>query len=566
MKKIIKAFKLPSIFLLLVVLFIACDKEFNTIESDVLDKGNSNFTTNKIDISVLAYNKKLQNLKINDLTSNLLGFYDDPAYGKTSASIIAQLIPSTLSPFFGENTVIDSVVLHIPYYSTLTGELDSKDNAEYSIDSLYGSAKINLSIYQNNYLLRDLNPDLELNEFQDYYSQAESILNGTNNFVLTDNSTINFDEHIGEILYDSIISHNSENIYNYTYTDEDSDGDGELDTDDVETFTPALRLKFKNTEFWKELIIDREDESVLTSLNNFRDYFRGIYIKAESNSDGEGSMALLNTGSSDANITIYYTYDTSTDDDTTVQQVSSEYTLNFTGKILNTFINNYDLVNLEDGDETLGDEKLYLKGTEGSMAVIDLFGNEDSNNNSIPDALEDFRDDFSYIDEDGNREPTRLINEAVLVVYEDDETRNAAADDFHTYDRLYAYDVKNNITTIDYSFDATDNAIDPYNSKFIHLGQRTEIGEDGYGFKIRITEHVKNLLLLDSTNTKLGLVVTNNVNYITNSEILDSEDDDVTQFPSSAIITPRGTILHGSNTDQENRKMKLEIYYTEPNQ
>lgn len=542
MKKTIKALKLPSIFLLIIVSFIACDKDFSIIESDVLGKENSNFTTNKIDISVLAYNKKLEAIQINGLASNLLGVFNDPAYGQTTASIVAQVIPSNVDPDFGDNPVIDSVILKIPYYSTQTGDLDDKDNATYSIDSLYGSSDIKLSIYQNNYFLRDFNPNSGLTENQNYYSFTENTTDNTKNFALTDNSEINFDDHIGSLIYDESFTPSSDNIYLYTYDD-----DGEAESINVET--PALRIKFDDDgiEFWKQAILDQEGESVLSNTNNFKDYFRGLYFKAENISD-DGNMVLLNTASSDANIVIYYSYDSTTD---TSVQLQSTYTLSFSGNTLNTFINDYNLVTLEDGDETLGDEKLYLKGAEGSMAIVDLNGFS---------GLDDIKADFI----DGEN-PNRLINEAVLVVYEDDETRNTSDDGYHTYDRLYVYDVNNNITTIDYSFDATDNSTDPFNSKFIHLGQRDTIG-DGFGFKIRITEHIKNIIYEDSTNTKLGLVLSNNVNYITNAALLNSTDD-VTRAPAASIITPRGSVVYGSLEDAavpEDRRMKLIIYYTEP--
>lgn len=541
MKKTIKALKLPSIFLLIIVSFIACDKDFSIIESDVLGKENSNFTTNKIDISVLAYNKKLEAIQINGLASNLLGVFNDPAYGQTTASIVAQVIPSNVDPDFGDNPVIDSVILKIPYYSTQTGDLDDNDNATYSIDSLYGSSNIKLSIYQNNYFLRDFNPNSGLTENQNYYSFTENTTDNTKNFALTDNSEINFDDHIGSLIYDESFTPSSDNIYLYTYDD-----DGVAESINVET--PALRIKFDDDgiEFWKQAILDQEGENVLSNTNNFKDYFRGLYFKAENISD-DGNMVLLNTASSDANIVIYYSYDSTTD---TSVQLQSTYTLSFSGNTLNTFINDYDLV-LEDGDETLGDEKLYLKGAEGSMAIVDLNGFS---------GLDDIKADFI----DGEN-PNRLINEAVLVVYEDDETRNTSDDGYHTYDRLYVYDVNNNITTIDYSFDATDNSTDPFNSKFIHLGQRDTIG-DGFGFKIRITEHIKNIIYEDSTNTKLGLVLSNNVNYTTNAALLNSTDD-VTRAPAASIITPRGSVVYGSLEDAavpEDRRMKLIIYYTEP--
>ena len=57
MKNTLKALKPFGILTFILLVFFACDKEFNSIESDVLGKENSNFGTNKIDVDVLAYNK-----------------------------------------------------------------------------------------------------------------------------------------------------------------------------------------------------------------------------------------------------------------------------------------------------------------------------------------------------------------------------------------------------------------------------------------------------------------------------------------------------------------------------
>ena len=45
MKKIIKALRTPATVLLLVTSFIACDKDFYVLDSDVLGKDNANFNT-----------------------------------------------------------------------------------------------------------------------------------------------------------------------------------------------------------------------------------------------------------------------------------------------------------------------------------------------------------------------------------------------------------------------------------------------------------------------------------------------------------------------------------------
>ncbi len=556
MKKIFKALKLPGIVLFAMALFIACDKDFNTIESDVLGKDNANFSTDNSNLQILAYNKKLSAQQINGLSSNLFGVFKDPAYGQTTASIITQITPNVFNPNFGDNPAIDSVVLKVPYFNKVSADSPDDDGNEvYTIkDSLYGGAPVKLTVYRNNYFLRDFDPNSEFNDTQIYYSKADGSINNTDNFAVTSDATINFDDHKGEIIYEQAqYVPSSETIVLKTT---------EGDEDVFDRQTPALRVKL-DEDYWKTTIFDKEDDPVLSNTNNFRDYFRGLYFKAEAINDN-GNMIFFNL--STANITIYYSKDSSIDG----ERDQDTYTLNLNGNRLNTFINDYSIA-LADGDETLGDEKLYLKGAEGSMAVIDLFNGMVDCDGTPETALDCFKKTYRELDGNGNYLPQvngdyplrKLINEAHLVIYEDQTASNGGNSDFHKYDRIYAYDVSNNIPTIDYSFDPTEDTSDPFNSKIISLGQRIVDDNGAAKYKLRITEHLNNILLKDSTNTKLGLILSNNVNLTNSFKVLNSEKE----VPSSAILTPRGTVLYGTNVSgpNESKKMRLEIFFTEPN-
>ncbi|WP_242117409.1 DUF4270 domain-containing protein [Aestuariivivens sediminicola] len=551
MKKIFPALKPSLIFALMVLSFIACDKDFNSIDSDVLGKSNANFNTTKINVeSVLGYNKKLNNTQVNGLNSNLLGVYKDPIYGLTTASILTQITPVSYNPDFGDNATIDSVVLNIPYFSRQDG-VDDNGNATYVMnerDSLYGTEAIKLSIYRNNYFLRDFNPNSQSQETQNYYSFAENTPNTAENFIVTESGSVNFDAYKGALIYES----DTEGFFPSNASVITKTGEG-----DEATFNfaePAFRIKL-DTLFWRTAIFDVEGGNELSNSNNFKNYFRGLYFKAEAIND-DGNMILLNLSSSSATITIHYSKDSTTEDDA---RIPSTYVFNFSGIKINTLTNDFSTAPepLVDGNRIEGDQRLYLKGTAGSMAVIDLFGG-DPDNNGIPDALEQLRSEF--LDADNN--PIKLINEAHLVLTEVPELTGGTD---HTFDRLYAYDIKNNQRIIDYELDPTGNTTFPASSILIHLGVRDTLSLDPliYGYKIRVTEHVKNLVFRDSTNTKIGLVISNNVNYTDNVDLLNSTDD-VSEVPAATQLTNRGTVLYGSNT-AESGKLKLEIYYSEPN-
>ncbi|MGB5417404.1 DUF4270 domain-containing protein [Algibacter sp.] len=568
MKNIFKALKFPIVFILFLSSLIACDKDFSTIESDVLGEGNANFIVGDTSQSVLAYNKKLKALQINNLASNLLGVFNDSEYGKTTASIITQLTPTTFTEDFGVDPVIDSVVIKIPYFSTVTGtDTDNTSISTYAIDSLYGNqdAPIKLSIYQNNYFLRNFDPSGDANASQNYYSKTDELIDASHNYALTNSQTIDFDNHLGELIYENIEFKTNSNAIELW---------DESDTDTIITYgEPALRISFKKENddhtdqiaFWQQTIVAKNGEAELANATNFKNYFRGLYFKAEA-IGVDGNMVLLNLNSTNANITIYYSKGESTD------RLQDNYVLNFSGNKLNTFINNFDTP-LVDGDKDNGDETIYLKGMEGSMAVVNLFG-PDTNGDLVPDDLDAFLKEYRKTDDDGefivdsngSYVFKRLINEAHLAIYEDETKVIDDTDDngehYHKYDRIYAYDIKNNITTTDYLFDPTDNSSAPVSSKYFSLGQRDSISLTEAKFKIRLTEHLNNIVQHDSTNYQIGLVISNNVNYTSNSEILNSVDD-VTSVPSASIISPRGTILYGSNENvPADKRLSLKIFYT----
>ncbi|MFV0566341.1 MAG: DUF4270 domain-containing protein [Flavobacteriaceae bacterium] len=554
MKKTLKALQYPIVFLLVVSSFIACDKDFANIDSDVIGEGNTNFSTSSEYVNITAYNRKFGHAQINGLPANLLGVYNDPAYGQTTANIVAQIAPSSFDPDFGDNPEIDSVVLTIPYYyRTVT-------DSTYTIsDSLYGDGEspIKLSIFENKYFLRDFNPADGGSQY--YYSDAESA-SETNSIVSNGTTNIDFDSFKGDLIYSNEnFVPSPDRITLNTYDDED-------EIASTEYLAPSFRDTLSRA-FWKAAIIDKQDDVVLSNSSNFLNYFRGLYLKTEASTYG-GNMILLNLASTSANIVIYYSKDSSTEGERT----QSTYTLTFSGYKLNTFSNTYTQT-LADGNPTDGDELLYLKGGEGAIGIVDLFTGQAEYNGEYIDAIDAFKKTYrqtdkngNYItDENGNFKLKRLINDAVLTVYEYDQLNTGSyGSNYHRYDRLYAYDVKNNAPTTDYTAysSVSANTSYPLNSMLLTLSQRDTLNAK---YKVRLTYHLNNILVRDSTNTKIGLTLSTNVNQTTMSRLLDDNGDYVTGVPTASVIMPRGTIIHGTNENAtpEDRKMTLQIFYTE---
>ncbi len=542
------ALKNIAVLALLISSFIACDKDYATVGSDIIGQNNFEVASTK-EYSVVAYTNPLEPVQTNNLPLNYLGAYNDPLYGLMTASFVSQMGSAVANPTFGTGIKMDSVVLTVPYFSRRI-EVNSEGETIYELDSIFGGGLVDLSVYENSYFLNSFNPNAEFNKPLSYFSNMSTSINTINPSLLEGTP----------IPLTPVTLPPSNVITNFKPSNREIqlwDEDDEIS----ERIAPAMRIKM-DTTYWREKIINKEGSPELSNSNNFNNYFRGIYLKATPVNEN-GSLALLNFNTSAANITIYYTKDPITE---SAERSPSTYVLTFQGNRVNFL--NYASSNLviPQGDPVNGDEKLYLKGAEGSIAVVDMFKAGSYEDGFSPE-FTDFKNTFVITDEDGKFvKSKRLINEANLVFYVDQATVTG-----NEPDRIYLYDLNNGTPLVDYFLDFTNNT-SPKNSKINHLGVLQRVGGvssgEGIKYKIKITEHINNLLLKDSTNVKLGLSISGNVNIenaIPQFDVLTTTDDVVKKVPVSSVISPRGTVLYGNNTSNTEKKLFLEIFYTEPN-
>ncbi|HEY7865161.1 MAG TPA: DUF4270 domain-containing protein, partial [Psychromonas sp.] len=322
------------------------------------------------------------------------------------------------------------------------------------------------------------------------------------------------------------------------FENDPTSGTNEIDTIRV---SPRLRVPL-STQFFKENLLDKQGSSELSNNNNFRNYIRGLYIEAEP-VNGNGSMLLLNLSNNEAGIVLYYT-DFQEVDGATLE-VSRSYKLELGGNTVNTFSQELPAQiaqEIEEANEETGAENLYLKGGAGSMAVIELFEDEAE--------LEELRAN------------NWLINEASLTFYvNQDKVQGGNSEP----ERIYLYNLKTNQPLLDYRIEQPDPTF-PLSSLTSHSGRLVrDADKNGIRYKIRITEHVKQILNdEDRENVKLGLVVTQNINLLSNSA-LKNPVNGIDRVPSSSVITPRGTVLHGNLESDPGKRLKFNIIYTETN-
>lgn len=588
--------------------FISCNKEYNTIGTDFLR--SDTFDTNVEYVDVAVKQKRIPPFKSIALPIYQLGKIQDQIFGNRDATFVTQLGLEELNPIFGitsqtkeeegddsniliikENELVVDAYLDIPFYNNTfdsdgdgvideydvdpfdiysdsdgdgladvlersngtdpldpdtddDGILDNVDTdtinprqgaTVYDIDSLIGNreASFKVKVQELDYFLSTYDPSNNFETFLKYYSNDQVIENFT-----------------GKVLYDGEVEINTEEIVIYKEDDPDTD-DVDESTQVKERLTPRLRIPI-DKDYMQSKIIDMEGNIDLSNQDNFNLYFKGLFLSAYDFSD----PLLLILNYADASINIVYEYDRynrndTTDDtsDDTIDREKKTFKLNLTGNQIN--ILKQDPLSpeiskaLNSNSEDL--KRVYLRGGEGIMMEIDLF--DDGTGNDI----------LGEIKSNG-----WLINEANLTMYIDKEAIDMSGGIIEP-SRLFLYDIESKAPVVDYFIDQSQGQ-KPKDQKVVHSGL-IEIDEDrkGIKYKIRISEHVKNIIRNDSLNKKLALVVTSDITNAVNTEL--KNNDELEYIPISSVINPLGTILYGPNPEPINhdKRFRLELFYTEIN-
>ena len=498
--------------LFLIVAFASCQEDLSTIGSEILGTESPNGILDESQ-TIIAYSKKLTPVQSNRLPAYQLGVYKDPVYGKSTISFLTQLKMESNDPKFGEDARVDSVFVYLPFFNTST-LVDS--TTTYKLDSIYGSSPINITISESGYFLRDLDPDDGFQKIQPYYSNQGPLF------------TSNLREELATVegfipRADGFILRKGE--------------------DDEQKLVPGLRVSLP-ISYFQEKIIDKEGTQELRNNNNFKNYLRGLYFQVNS-PNNDGNLFIFDP--TKAYVAIHYSF---IKEEGSEERSQKTFKLNFGDVNVNTFENEQlpqnIQSNLDNPNTVAGNDNLYLRGGDGIISVVELFGN-DSDNNGVPDELELLR------------AQKWLINEANLIFYVNQDLMPGGNNE---PERIMIYDLKNSNVLADYFVDPT-NGLPPLDALTTHFG-RLERGSDDKGqyYKLRITNHISNLINKDSTNVPLGIVVSQNVLNRTTQKLLDSIEPSIKEVPSSNVVSHQGTILYGNSSTDPEKRLKLQIYYT----
>lgn len=400
----------------------------------------------------------------------------------------------------------------------------------------------NLKVERSTFFLRDLDPNASFQEAQQYYS----------------NQVFSPDFVTGNPLFEGEVEIIDEEILIFNEDDESTE-----DVDESQTPTklqPGIRVALDN-EFFQNNILDKEGSSELLSQSNFTEFIRGLHFSIV---DQEGNDVLVMFDLKSANITMTYSYDNydtngtidDTSDDNPNNILEKDFTFSFlstvatgvSGNAVNTLITeNYGAQVLQALDNGENASRLYLKGGPGTYAEINLF--EEDGGESVVEQI---------------RSQNWVINEANLIFYIDRDQLDAAGSAIEP-PRLYLYNTENKFPLINTLTEQTDLESSSLFGAYLNFdGIIEKSNGKGVQYSVKITDHINNMVVRDSTNATLALTLTTNIQNwsIADAKVTNGE----TELPTTSTVTPLGTILYGSNIQAADpnfdKRLKLEISYT----
>tara|TARA_R110000765_G_scaffold271839_1_gene370613 strand:- start:177 stop:2045 length:1869 start_codon:yes stop_codon:yes gene_type:complete len=426
-------------------------------------------------------------------------------------------------------------------------ELDSiyVNGSNYDIFSKSAIPSFSLKVERSSFFLRDLDPNTNFQESQEYFSNQEFS-----------------PEFVSDLLFEDVVEISDEEILIANEDDSTTE-----DVDESLTFSklgPGIRIPLNN-EFFQQNILDKEGSSELLSQSNFTDFIRGLHLSIE---DGAGDDVMFLFDLKSTNITMTYTYSSYntngtndiTSDDTPNEVKENDFVFSFlsqlqsgsvSGNAVNSIITeNYGPQIIQALDNTENASRIYLKGGPGTYAEINLF--EENGSENIVEQI---------------RSENWVINEANLVFYIDRNQLDASGSLLDP-PRLYLYNAENNFPLINPNTEQTDLTVNALFGTYLNYdGIIEKSNGKGVKYSVKITDHINNLVVRDSVNATLALTLSTNIQNwnVTEAKVGGGEK----RIATTSNLTPLGTVLYGSNlqvTDPDyDKRLKLEIFYTKAN-
>ncbi|HLV24169.1 MAG TPA: DUF4270 domain-containing protein [Moheibacter sp.] len=520
----------------------SCEDDISDVGSGLIDTGS---TANAFYVDIISYNTNNDSIRSDEfvLQSGALGVYEEPVFGRTKAKFISQARMSGTNPDFGENAQMDSVILSIPvYFKNKEEDIDidttylyleegeePSDTATmriartYKLDSIYGNTELTMNLQ-----VREVAEYLNSQDTTYYSNPALAPCPGCPNI----NEIDVFPTVLGSVEIKNKITTYQVKQKNATSID-----------------VPPVAFQVKlDKDYFKQKFIDNQNSSDLNDNSAFiRNFFRGIELSVPEN---QGFIFNFNPAAPTFNLVMYYHSDNPDEEED--EPVEGTYGLNFNSYWsqtpgYNVQINQFEHANRSsqfvnaytNPNTTEGDARLYLAGMDGTKTVIKL----------DPEQLNEIRqnvlnNDWAivgaelnlYIDDSYNlKTPPYLF--AWNQFREEGEWKNVNFSDIYTFYNSYPLSVQFN-PMYDYS-------------------------ENNKMYTIRITDYVKSIVEQNEIYEDGSVILSLGNFLLSPSSSFTNVWSTTNPFYNNRAFNPYRVVLHGSNSEQQDKKLRLKVYYTQ---
>jgi hypothetical protein len=293
------------VYLFLALFTISCNKN-EEIGSSIQPQENLLDVVFVSDIPITAHSVLEDSVRTDETILNMIGSYNDPVFGVTTAGMYTQFRLTTSAVSFGTTPVCDSVVLSLAYTKGFYGDTSAT------------GSPLSLNVYE---IADDFNID------NNYYSN----------------------QRLGTY---------KNNLASYSFIPNFTDSVKVGTT----SYAPHLRVKLKKS--LGDKIIDASNTSDLADNPSFLKFFKGLYISTKKVSS-DGSIIYISPTSSLSKLTVYYHNDAH--DSLAYNFVINENSARFNTFEHYKYTGASSILKQQiSGDTSLGDNTLYLSAMAGT--------------------------------------------------------------------------------------------------------------------------------------------------------------------------------------------------------
>ena len=526
-----------AIVVVITLFAVSCEDDISDVGSGLLDSGS---TANVMYVDLIAYTTNPDSIRSDEkvLQSGILGVYEEPVFGRTKARFISQARLGQLSPDFGTNPEMDSVILNVPvYFKNNTDDIavdttyiyleegeQPSDTATmrikrtYKLDSIYGRT--------------DLPMTLQVREVAEYlYSQDTTYF--SNPALRTRDQIDVFPYVLGEAT-----------VTNKVTTAQ------VLKKNETSVQAPAVVFSVRlDKNYFKQQFIDNGGSNLNDQASFIRNLFRGIELSV-----AEEQGFLFNFNPNQMSLSMYYSYDNPAEDtgaEDYQARLQKTLGLSFTSYWAdvpgyNVQLNQFAHANrsqqfqnaFTNPNTVSGESRLYLNGLDGTRVVIKL--NQDQLNEIRQNVLEN---DWAVVGAELNlhidesyefRRPAYLF--AWNRYWEDSKEKNLNFSDLTAFYNSYPLSVQFNPM---YNFQE--------NPKF---------------YTIRITDYIKSIVEKNTLYEDGSIVLSMGNFLLAPSNSYTTPVSATDPYANNRSFNPYRLVLHGNATEQQDKKLQLKVYYT----